>query len=145
MSDNLRIECDIHFKARSRGRKEFHAGAEPEAAPPAPGRIPRVARLMALAIRLDELVRTGSVANFAELAELGEVSRARITQITLLIHLAPDIQEQLLQMPAIKSGRDPIHLAQLQPIAATADWQKQRRMWAALRKRSQMEKSPGNC
>jgi len=39
------------------------------------GRIPRVARLMALAIRFDELVRHGVVADQAELARLGKVTR----------------------------------------------------------------------
>jgi len=47
----------------------------------AAGRVPRVARLMALALRFEELVRTGAVRDYAELARLGQVSRARITQI----------------------------------------------------------------
>jgi hypothetical protein len=45
---------------------------------------------MALAIRFEELVRTGPVANRAELARLGHVTSARISQITNLLHLAPD-------------------------------------------------------
>jgi hypothetical protein len=40
------------------------------------GRVPRVARLMALALRLDELVRTGQVASYSALASLGQVTRA---------------------------------------------------------------------
>ncbi len=35
------------------------------------GRIPRVSRLMALAIRFEKLVRDGVVADYAELARLG--------------------------------------------------------------------------
>ena len=45
------------------------------------GRVPRIARLMALALRFEQLVRTGTVRDYAELARLGQVSRARLTQI----------------------------------------------------------------
>jgi hypothetical protein len=45
---------------------------------------------MALALRLEELVRSGAVANYATLAALGRVSRARISQILNLVLLAPD-------------------------------------------------------
>jgi hypothetical protein len=37
-----------------------------------PGRVPRVRRLLALALRLDHLVRTGTLADYATLARLGQ-------------------------------------------------------------------------
>ena len=64
--------------------------------------------------------------------ELGQVTRARISQIVSLLHLAPDIQEALLFLPPTVRGRDPIILADLMPIAATLDWRKQRRLWKQL-------------
>jgi hypothetical protein len=85
-----------------------------------------------LAIRFEELVRTGPVANRAELARLGHATSARISQITNLLRLAPDIQEQLLFHHRPARGRDPIHLAPMQPIAAVIDWKKQRRLWRLL-------------
>jgi hypothetical protein len=97
-----------------------------------PGRVPRVARLMALALRLQELVRTGQVGNYTELAALGHVTRARICQIMNLLHLAADIQEALLFLPPTLRGRDAIILADLMPIAAAFDWRKQRRLWRQL-------------
>ena len=87
---------------------------------------------MALALRFEELVRTGAVANRAELARLGHVTSARISQITKLLHLAPDIQERLLFYQRPARGRDPIYLARLLPIAAVVDWKKQRRLWREL-------------
>jgi hypothetical protein len=39
----------------------------------------------------DLLVRTGVVRDYAEAARLGRVTRARMTQITKLLDLAPDI------------------------------------------------------
>jgi hypothetical protein len=45
------------------------------------GRIPRVARLLALAHHFDELLKTGAVETQAELAELAKLTPARVTQI----------------------------------------------------------------
>ena len=104
-----------------------------ESRPPLPaGRVPRVSRLMALAIRLDQLVRTGVVADYATLARLGHVSRARVSQIMNLLLLAPDIQEALLFLPPTQRGHDPLHLRQLQRLAALLDWRQQRRLWWQL-------------
>jgi hypothetical protein len=49
-----------------------------------------------------------------------------------LLYLAPDIQEQVLFLPRTERGRDPVILHDLLPIAATADWTKQRRLWRRL-------------
>jgi hypothetical protein len=87
---------------------------------------------MALALRMDELLRTGQVGSSSALAALGHVTRARICQILNLIHLAPDLQEALLFLPPTVRGRDAIILADLQPIAAAFDWRKQRRLWRRL-------------
>jgi hypothetical protein len=102
------------------------------AAPVPPGRVPRVARLMALALRMEELVRTGQVGSYSALASLGHVTRARISQIVSLLYLAPDIQEALLFLPPTPRGRNPIILADLMPLAACTDWRKQRRLWRQL-------------
>jgi hypothetical protein len=87
---------------------------------------------MALALRLEELVRTGQVASYSALASMGHVTRARVSQIVSLLHLAPDIQEALLFLPPTVRGRDPILLADLVPLAAAFDWRKQRRLWRQL-------------
>jgi hypothetical protein len=118
---------------RRRGRRVPSLRQTAAASPPAPrGRVPRVSRLLALALRLDELVRTGVIADYATLAGLAHVSRARVTQITNLLVLAPDIQETLLFLPRTERGRDPIHLRQLQPLAAVLDWGQQRSLWHTL-------------
>jgi hypothetical protein len=95
----------------------------------ATGRIPRVARLMALAIRFDQMIRDGVVADQSELARLGRVTRARLTQIMNLLSLAPDIQEQLLFFPHAIGGRQLITERLLRPIAAVQSWSKQRKQW----------------
>lgn len=116
---------------RRRGVSE----ADPiEATAPPLGRVPRVSRLMALAIRFDSLIRRGVIADYATLAQLGEVSRARITQIMNLLYLAPDIQEDLLHLPQVQNGRNLLKLADLQPIAADLEWKKQRARWSSVRR-----------
>lgn len=123
-----RLEFKVHFEASRRGRKRAVVGAKP-AAPAQPGNLPRVTRLMALAIRFDQLIRDGEVADYADIARLGHVTRARVTQIMNLLHLAPDIQEAILNLPRVERGRDPLTERDLRSIAAIVDWRKQRVTW----------------
>jgi hypothetical protein len=125
----LTVAGTIHFARRGKA-KELRTGPKPAA--PAPGRVPRVARLMALALKFDGLIRAGAVTDQAELARLGHVTRARVSQIMNLLHLAPDIQEAILFLSPVERGRDPLVLRDLQPIAMTPDWRKQRKAWAGL-------------
>ncbi|MBX3382176.1 MAG: hypothetical protein KF864_01570 [Phycisphaeraceae bacterium] len=120
----------IHFAVKSR-RKRLVVGPEAELPKPT-SRVPRVARLMALAIRYDDLLRRGVVADQSELAHLCQVTQPRMTQIMNLLHLAPDIQEQILFLPPVESGRDPIHERMLRPIAGLPCWREQRRNWAKV-------------
>ncbi|MGE0481270.1 MAG: hypothetical protein AB7Q17_12435 [Phycisphaerae bacterium] len=104
-----------------------HAGDRPT--PPPAGRVPRVARLMALAIHLDGELRRGAFATQQTLADALHITQPRLTQILNLNHLAPDIQQALLDLPRTEHGRDPITERDLRPIAAIVDWSTQRRVW----------------
>ena len=132
MTKPITLEFQVHFKQRGR-RKGMQRGEAPPTAVVGPGRVPRVARLMALAIRFENLIQAGEVADYAELARLAHVTRARITQIMNLLMLAPDIQEEILFLPLTNSGRDRILIRDLQPIALVPDWRKQRRLWTVMR------------
>jgi len=130
MTSLFTIECHVQFSHRGRGsRKRPPSGRESSASA---GRVPRISRLMALAIRFDELIRSGQVTGYAELARLGHVTRARLSQITSLLSLAPDLQEKVLFLPRTLKGRDPIPPRHLLPIAAIPDWRKQRVRWKSL-------------
>ena len=89
------------------------------------GRVPRVSRLMALALRFNELLSHGAVRNHAELAPLGHVSRVRMCQVLMLTNLAPTIQEALLFLPKTVRGRDRITERRLRSVAKLVDWDAQ--------------------
>ncbi len=132
MNQPLTINRTLHFSRQNRGRRRLEPGPAPAADPQPAGRVPRVSRLMALAIRFEQQVRTGQLASYAQLAALGQVTRARVSQIMNLLNLATDIQEQILFLPRTERGRDPFILCELQPIASEMDWRKQRAQWRKL-------------
>jgi hypothetical protein len=98
-----------------------------EPAPEPQGRPPRIARLLALAHKLDALVRSGAVTGYAELARLGHISPARLTQIMVLLHLAPSIQEYLLFLSAADTRF--ITELELRNIAREPRWDRQRKLF----------------
>lgn len=120
---------EIHFEKSRRSRKVEAGIAE---APVPGGRVPRVSRIMALAIRFDNLIREGAVKNQMELARLGHVSRIRLTQIMNLNYLAPDIQEEVLHLPLHYCGRERMKECELREIAAVVEWGRQREMCARI-------------
>lgn len=132
MTEGLTIQRKFHVRRGRNCRKVIKEGPPLESQPAPSGTIPRISRLMALAIRFDRLIKSGEVADQAEIARLGHVSRARVTQIMNLLLLAPDIQEEILFLSRTQSGRDPIRERMLRPIAAVPDWRKQRKMWERL-------------
>ena len=129
MKPKLAFTRKFQVELSQRGRKHLR---EPKPKRDVGHRVPRVAKLMALAMRFEGLIQDGVVADYAELARLGHVSRARITQIGNLLNLAPDIIEAILFLPAVEKGKDPITERDLRTIVAVADWKKQRRMWRTL-------------
>lgn len=133
------VTKQIHF-AVYRRRKVAMPGLALDTPGPE-GRVPRVAKLMALAIRFDRLLADGVVGDLAELARLAHVTQPRMTQVMNLLHLAPDIQEEILELPPIKVGKDTITEHQLRPITQLQNWRQQRLMWATLK--SQLREKVG--
>ena len=116
----------IRLPARRGGRPGPANGADgtPDAADsapsPTPERIPRVARVLALAHHWQGLIRSGSVRDQADLARLVGVSRARVTQVLSLLWLAPDIQDQILHTPPL-----PWTEQELRELAREPRWARQ--------------------
>ena len=131
----ISVKRKVHFVRRpDKSRALIVTDSAP--APVAPGRVPRISRLMALAIHFDRLIREGKVKDQSELARLAHVTQPRMTQIMNLNHLAPDIQEGLLFLPRTTKGRHEIHERMLRPIAAKVDWRQQRQLWRSFTRRA---------
>ena len=132
MSIGVTVTKQIHFSMRNRGRREMKPGPAPITETTPEGSVPRVSRLMALAIKIDGLIQSGAVPDQADIARIGHVTRARVTQILNLTLLAPDIQEAILFLPRVRRGRGPLRETHLREVAALADWSGQRRKWAQV-------------
>ena len=113
----IRDTIPMPHAARPRPFGEDPTAAEPNGPPP------RIARLIALAHKLEELVRTGAVESYGELARLGFISPARLSQILILAQLAPAIQEYVLFMPAKEAGS--VEELDLREIAREPCWGQQ--------------------
>jgi hypothetical protein len=124
---------------RRRGSAQEH-GPTPATTKATSPRIPRIARLMALARHIDDLVRSGALGSYAAAARLGHVSRARMSQIVALLNLAPDLQEQLLFLQRPSRGRVAPVLRHVLTVVAALDWDEQRRRWRKLRRASKQRR-----
>ena len=76
------------------------------------------------------MVRSGEISDYAQLARVGRISPARLTQIMVLRHLAPTIQEYILFLAAA-DARLITELA-LRNIAREPRWDRQRELFAQI-------------
>ena len=98
------------------------------------GRVPRVARTLALSHEIERRVRAGELDDLAHAARVFGLTRARVTQIVSLTLLAPVIQVAILAMPPVTVGRDPITERTLRPIVAEPNWATQRELWTRFQR-----------
>ena len=132
MKTGVKVSTNVRFETRRKGPRCLVRTPDttPQEAPR--GRLPRITRLMALAIHFDGLIQSGAVENYSELARLGNVTRARMTQIMNLLMLDPEIQEELLFLARVENGRDEVCLRDLQRVAAVRQWAEQTCVWRKL-------------
>ena len=125
------VRRKFHLAHGRTGHQELRPGPP---SPPLPeGHIPRISRLMALAIRFEQLIREGTVKDQADLARLAHIRRARVTQIMDLLLLAPEIQEEILFLPLVMAGRDKIIERVVRVMIMATNWEDQRTYWASVK------------
>lgn len=105
---------------------------DPRLTPVAALRIPPVTRMLVLAYRIDGMIRSGEVRDWAAAARLLGITRARMTQVGNTLLLAPDIQEAIFTFPSIIERRDLLTERELRPIVRQHEWIKQRQHWTSL-------------
>lgn len=124
------ISMKVHFKPGRCGHKVLQKGKRPHYAKYT--RLPRICRLMALSIKYERLLQSGTVVNHRTLAQLAGVSESQISAILCLRLLAPDIQEWLLNLPEHDQGRDPLPWKAIHPLTTLTDWEEQRKRLSDL-------------
>ena len=116
-------------QARSTYTVDFNGKSPRRATQAATSRVPRVSRTLALAHKIDGMIQSGELQDLADAARTLGLTRARVSQIANLLLLAPEIQEAILELPTVTSGRDRVSERQLRPIAAESDWAQQLELW----------------
>ena len=101
--------------------------------------VPRISRLLALALKMEQMIEDGTVTKYSDLAHLGQVSAARITQIMNLLHLAPDIQEQILSpdIPHLE-----LRESAVRKLSTVVLWSEQRNRWQDLLAAASAQEGP---
>lgn len=123
----ITVHQKLSITTTRRGRKRLEPRPETEPAKPATS-VPRISRLMALAIKYQGMLDRGEVAGITELARLCHVTQPRMSQILNLNLLCPSIQEQLLFLPPHASGKQAIHERKLRAVCREVDWLTQKRV-----------------
>lgn len=131
----ITVKRKLNVQIVARGRKTIRphdANSDNSSKPTPPARIPRIARLMALAIHYQEMLRTGEATDMIELSRRAKVSQPRMSQIMALNLLAPDIQTALLDLPPQSKGKPFLHEKRIRPITAMLEWTEQRVAWQQI-------------
>ncbi|MEQ1634053.1 MAG: hypothetical protein ABL997_16870 [Planctomycetota bacterium] len=112
------LTLKVAFRSCRRGAGAPATARTPAASP--------MARRIALAHHIETLIATGEVENYADAAARLGLTRARITQISDLALLAPDIQA------AVLDGRCAARDRHLYAVGKHSLWTDQRRVFASL-------------
>jgi hypothetical protein len=120
----ITVRTKMSLSVSGKGRKRLNACGDKTTEKPT-GRIPRISRLMALAIKYQGLLDRGEVESITELAKLCHVTQPRMSQILSLNLLSPMIQERLLFLPMVENGKTEVHEKILRSVCAEIDWRVQ--------------------
>lgn len=124
------FSLEVHLSPGNCGHQQIKRGKKPKHAKPS--RLPRITKLMALAIKYEQLLDSGQVSGQDALARLAGIDRSLMSRILRLRLLSPQIQEQLLNLPETTKGREELGLTKLIPLTRIHSWSKQETAFAEL-------------
>ncbi len=107
------------------------SAVEPVPLQPPERRPLRVARMLALAHKMQGLIDRGDVTSSAELSRRLGFSRARISQLLDLTLLAPEIQEEIL-FAEVEPGYDVVYEHTLRAVLRERTWAEQQKVWREI-------------
>jgi hypothetical protein len=126
MPNESTIEFHLHQRNRTAGHNEALTGLTQA------GRLPRITQVMALALFFQEMLRAGEAPSYAAIARTASITPERFSQVMKLLWLAPDIQQEILELPP-GAGRYPLTEHSLRHVARHLLWADQRRGWRELK------------
>ncbi|MBI4905153.1 MAG: hypothetical protein HY820_16075 [Acidobacteria bacterium] len=131
MNNSFEVSFSLRLAVREISRPpKTTAPAAPQL--PKYTRYPRITQVVALALQFQEMIDCGEIRQHSDLARLGCISRERVSQIMVLVWLAPDIQESVLRLPQVPGGRFPVSEGTLRKIASLPLWEDQREQWRGV-------------
>lgn len=122
----ITVHKKLSITNANKGRKKLKTKREAASEPLA--KVPRISRLMALAIKYQGMLDRGEVSGITELARLCHVTQPRMSQIINLNFFCPKIQEWLLFLPPHASEKQAIHERKLRAVCKEIDWLMQKRV-----------------
>ena len=128
----VEMTIPVNHTRRARSMEERLGPPEPPQGPKPGPRIPRITRLMALAIKLQEMIDRGKIQDYVDVARLGYITRARASQIMNLTLLAPDIQEEILGWTSEVGRVLSVTEREVRALSRHASWKRQREAWNQL-------------
>lgn len=124
--DPIRVEIQGTLR---RIRQRAVSFALPQTEPTRARKPATIALTVALAHHTDRSIRAGRFEDRNAAARMLGISKPRMTQVMLLLMLAPDLQERLLFLQQTAQGSDPVTEAAIRPLAMTRSWAAQRALW----------------
>jgi hypothetical protein len=123
--------AEFQFSLHNGPRRQAKAETDPE-------RLPRVTRVLALALSFQDMIATGAAKNHEDLAKRTGVTAERLSQVMKLVWLAPAIQQEILYLPGC-GGKHPLTECVVRAIAAKWSWAEQMDLWNNLKHKLQMD------
>ncbi len=119
----MSLKIDVHFLSGTSSHRILRKGKKPRHMKSS--RLPRLTRLMALAIKYEAILDRGDVNGHQELADMAGVDRSYLSRILRLRLLSPYIQEWLTNLPENERGGNPLPWCELRKIASISSWETQ--------------------
>lgn len=128
--ERVKLDFQIHLAQPSR-RLLIREGAAPVPVERR-GRMPRVARMLVQAHLFQRMLESGQATDLADLARRFKLTRARVTQIANYTLLAPDLQAEILALPPVAPGHEPVREPEMRAVLREVLWPEQRERWREL-------------
>lgn len=142
-AEGLTITCKFEKPKRGGHVQLIAPGTESlekpvDATPP----VPTIVRSLVRAHAYERLIRSGAATSYADVAAMVKQTTARLSQLAMLLNLAPDLQAEILELAAPENRGATVDEKEVRRIANEPDWGKQRRAWREMMARGREARTP---